>query len=527
MMVQEKKEKGFFKINEGILLISSNYQEKQQIEDGLNREITRITTLKDLVITINDLSMDAETIRASVIMTKEMPKEIRASLHDVVSLLNVIDVPVFEIGIGETVDNAKRFGNINDFLSFARVATRKNKISEVTDKEQQTILEELQVENDTQREKIKELEVERGQLEKDLEAAKGRIETLETNVEHVYKVQLEEAETKVKDLEDRIYDINKTLEIEKQKSSEYRDEKDESLGQLTDMRFTLKSLREKLADKQNELRRIEKRLANQKEENKRLEDEKEKILLARVDAEEHVLLKKELEKKKQEIDILKDTVTRAELEVRKIKYEKDLLTDEIDFLRDGEVNLKEYGRTLKLDKFKFDKTDIVYIKVFEPLPYFRLATRMFFEKLAKKYKRSHLMILKHDDGQDNLYFEGIPLWSKLKDVPSSDRIFRLFPNSAMFTRADKWAEKVGLLIVVDYIKNNEYVISSIAKERYLSVVRKEQDIEKYELKGSPISIEGNTVFDIKHDAKISGSGIQKNRHMMVSNKVDKWIKNIE
>src|SRR5699024_11260548 len=77
------------------------------------------------------------------------------------------------------------------------------------------------------------------------------------------------------------------------------------------------------------------------------------------------------------------------------------LQDEIHFLREGEENLQSIGRTLNVDKHVFNKLDLVYIKVFDDLPYFRKAAKMFFERLAVRYEgTSHLMILRHDDGLD-------------------------------------------------------------------------------------------------------------------------------
>jgi len=501
--------------------------EKQKIEDGLNREIDRITTVNELVRAITNLTT-GEEVRASIIFTSEIPPEIRAGLDDVVDFIEVAETPAFEIGVGSTIENAYRFGTIEDFLSYARNNKRKDQISGVKDGEQRTILEELQSETDAQKETIQHMESEQEKLQNRYEKIQGECETLETQIEHVYKVQTEEAKRQAEELEDKLDNLTRILDIEKQKSSTYQAEKDEALGKLTEMRLTVKSLRDAVQDKQGDIRKLERKIENDKTRINNLVKEKEEIIRSRVDSEEHVLLSNELEKQTKEVDRLGGVITRIEIEMRKIKYEKELLEHEIEFLRDGDKNIEEFGRTNKLDTFKFEKTDLIYIKVFDDLPYLRLATKMFFDKISEKYGgRSHMMILKYDDGFDNQYFDGVPLWSKVKDVPSTDRIFRIFPHSSMFTKADTWAKKVNVLVVVDYIKNSEYYISSQAKERYMSVVRREIDIDNYGLKGSPITIDGKSVYDIQHDPKISGSGIKQNRHRMVSNKVDTWIKNIE
>lgn len=524
--VQEKK-KGFFGQNEGILLISSNYMEKQQIEDGLNREITRITSVDELIRSFSQLAT-GNGVRASIILTSEIPKDIRAGIESVVEFIEVAEVPSFEIGVGKTIKGAYRFGTIHDFLSFARNNKRKEQISGVKNDEQRTILEELQLETDSQKEKIELLEQEKEDLEKQYKEIQGKCTTLETQIEQVYKVQTEDAKNEVIELEDRLESITRLHDIEKRKSASYQAEKDDALGQLTELKLTVQSLKEGLREKQGEIRKLERTIERYKIHLEKVKQEKEKILRSRVDSEEHVLLSNELEGQRKEVDRLEKLVAKQEIRIRSIKYDKELLQEEIQFLRDGNYNIENTGRTTKLDMYKFEKTDLIYIKVFDELPYLRLATKMFFDKMSDKYDgRSHLMILRYDDGMDDHYLDGVPIWSKIKDVPASDRIFRIFPHPAMFTKADEWEKPVDLLIVVDFIKNNKYYLTSQAKERFMTVVRRETDMDKYNLKGSPITIDGKSVFDIQHDPRISGSGVKENRHRMLSNKVDKWIHNIE
>src|SRR5699024_3032929 len=99
-----------------------------------------------------------------------------------------------EIGIGKTVENAYRYGTIEDFIQFARNQKRKSRISDVKDKEQRTILEELQFETENKQEKIEDLTEEIKSIKKELEKIKGEYDSLETQVENVYKVGKEQAE---------------------------------------------------------------------------------------------------------------------------------------------------------------------------------------------------------------------------------------------------------------------------------------------------------------------------------------------
>src|SRR5699024_1899017 len=171
--------------------------------------------------------------------------------------------------------------------------------------------------------------------------------------------------------------------------------------------------------------------------------------------------------------------------------------------------------------------DLIYIKVFEDLPYFRKATKMFYEKVAERYGgTSHLIILKHDDGMDGSYFSGVPLYSKVRDIPEYEGIVRMFPNPYIFTDAMRWERDIEMVMIIDYMKNDEYYATTKATERVMTMVRRYEDIENYGLKGSPIALDGKTVFDIGYDRQIDGSRVAANRERLLSEKVDRWVDKI-
>lgn len=523
---QEINNKGFFNENEGIFLISSNYQEKQQIEDGLNREINLIQTVYDLISAFTDLT-SVDGIRASVIITDELPVEISKNLDDVRDSLETSKVPVFEIGTGEIVRGAKRFGTIEDFIRFARVNKRKERINNVSDKEQRGILEELQLETEVQRIKIEELEDKIEQLQEEKKKLEGKYTTLKTEVDTVYIVQRDTALQNEQDLKDKIDELTRLYNIEKDKSELYRTEKDDVLGELNELRISNKTLEGVLEDKQIELRKLEGKIKTLENEIKKITKEKDEILLSKVDAEEIVILNDKLKESREEILSLKEQLKDYEIKYNKVTVEKELRENELKRLQEGKIEIENLGRTMRLAKYEFERVELIYIKVFEWLPYLRLALNLFFDKISEKVDgRTHMMILRHDDGMDNEYFKGIPLWSKLKDVPASDRVFRLYPGPTMFERLDDWEKRVKLLVVVDNIKNNEYYLSTKAREKIMTVVRRESDISKYNLKGSPITIEGNTVYGVGLDEELVTAQYRRTKDMLLDDKVQRWVDSI-
>lgn len=526
-MGNENKGNKFFRDNEGIFIISENRMEKQQVEDGLNRAIERIGTMEKIIDTITSLNVGGNVINASILITKEISPEIRQNFTSVVELLEVVDIKVFEIGIDPTVNGAYRFVDIMEFVKFARNQERKDKISYVKDEEQRTILEELQYESDVQKETIKELNGKIEASEKEQERLEFKIDGLKQDIEKVYKVERDDAVEKLEGLREELEEVKRIYENEKVKSEKYREEKDIALGDLTDVRVERDSYLGLYKEKEEEIRKLNKKLSRKENSIRDLIKEKEDLMVSRVDSEEIVKMNKKLEKERKEREDIEGQLSNLYIKYKQEKFKVRSLEDDIKYMREGEDGIREIGRTLNVDRYQFEKLDLYYIKVFEQLPYFRKAARIFFEKLSEKYGgRTHLIILKHDDGLDSEYFEGVPLWSKIEDIPEEDKIVRLYPNPYVFAGARIWEREVDMVIIVDYMKNQEYYATSISKERVMTVVRKEEDIEEYGLRGSPIALDGNTVYDIKYDNKIDRTKLSSNREGILRGKVETWVNNI-
>jgi len=523
---QEKDKKSFFRKNEGILLVSEGYGIKQEIEDGLNREITAVHTTSQLIDIITTLSTD-EGVNASVILTKETPKEVSKNFKDVVKLLEVSQVPVFEIGIGETVKGAYHYDDVLDFLRFARYQKRKSQIGDVKDAEQRTILEELQFETENKDTVIQELNEKIEETEKEMDSISSEYETLKKEVEMVYEKERDDALEVKAHLEEQLDEISRRFENEKIKNEQYRDEKDEALNELTELKVERTSYTRAYRRKEEEIRKLKRELQNKEDQIREEIKEKEKLFSSRVDSEEHIILSKKMENEKKVSERLEKDIAKLYVELNTRKFENERLEETIKEMREGEEHLENIGRTLNVDKYEFEKVDLIYIKVFEDLPYFRKATKLFYEKVAEKYEgTSHLVILKHDDGLDGEYFSGVPLYSKVRDIPDDEGIVRMFPNPYIFTGANRWERDIEMVMIVDYMKNDEYYATTKATERVMTTVRRFEDIEDYGLKGSPIALDGRTVFDIKYDSKIDGSRVASNRERLLSEKVDRWVDKI-
>ncbi|MBT3123220.1 MULTISPECIES: hypothetical protein [Bacillus subtilis group] len=518
--------KKYLNDNEPIWLITENLNVKQEIEDGLNREVVLLRTLSDLVENV-ELATRGDRVVANLIYTNTMMTEIKANLRKVVELINVLtDVTVFEVGTDKTFDGAIRFSTVKKMLLFAKEARRESQISQLEDSDPKTeLIEGLQIDLSAAKQQLEKVNTELKETREELKAALDECTDLKTQINNVYEVDLKLKTDLVSQLEERLADLESSLRVEKEKSEVYRVEKDDALNELTNLRFDITALEKRLDDRKKEKKILEGTISRLERQINQVNKEKEEILRSRVDEEAYVTISNELDKERKNLNSVK-----ALLQQEKINSStKDLtikeLQEEIDELRSGADILKSAGRSNYLDKYKFASTDLVYIKVFIELPYHRLAVKMLFDKLAERVDGvSHLIILRNDEGLDNKYFDGVPIFGKIKDAQVQNRIFRLYPNRAMFTGADSWSKKVKRLVVLDYIKSDQYYLESHAKERYMTVVDRASKIAQYGLRGAPISLDAESVFDIRFDRHIAESHVKQNRRGILEKKIESWIK---
>lgn len=521
----------YFKENEQLLYLSEDHLEKQTIEDGINRKLTVVRSLKELVEGVEVSKNRQGTI--TIIVTANMMEVFKAALNNLVKAFPALgeDLQIVEIGIGEVFKGALTFVDVLSFVEFVRSERREEYINNLEEKgkEDESIhLRELLMEVSSSKERIEMYEEELEEKETQIEQLMSEHQLLKTKVSHVYTIQLKNYEVEVSKLRKELEDLKRLYTIEKEKSRDYEREfsvyRDENKGLELD-RNSLTSL---LEDRKIEIRGFKREIEKYKSSVGRLEKEKIELLETRVESEKHVILSMRLDEERNNIRELEKVIESVKIESRKKDFDIADLQEDINDLRKGEEDIRERGRTQILDHYNLKATNLFYFKIITDLPYLMSSLKEFTRILeVKGAGRLHVMILRNDEGLDSIYYEGIELYGQLSDVKESDKVFLLHPTRRMFTGIDKFDDSVDTLVVLDYIRSNKYYLSTDALGKYVTVVNESSMIRKLNLKGTPISLDTGSLLDITYDQRIDVASTQHVRDSLIKKKVETWMKKID
>lgn len=524
----------YFQDNEQILYLSSDVLEKQTIEDGINRNLFLVRTLETLVEEIE--SSIARQGQVTVIVTDKMAEVFRMSLSHLVTAFSTMEpnvLRVVEIGIGETFEGALTFGDVLSFIEFVRKERRVEYIGEIESSgtaegvEEGRILRELMVEVSAVREKVETYERLIEEKDNELDRVNSDYQQLKTTVKHVYEIEQKNMKSEIEQLSEEIKELKRLMSIEKEKVKDYEKELGEFRSKTKGLELDKKSLSELNNDNKRITRALENEINSYQLTIKKMEREKVAIIQSRVDAEEHVLLSNELDKERSERIELEKEMAGLEVENRKKDFSIAGLMEDIEELRNGEDELQTYGRTQKLDEYKFKTLNLVYIKIIDDLPYLMSSLTEMLTILKEQFPgRTHVAILRNDEGLDGQYYKDLQLYGTIGDVREDDEVFLLHPTRRMFTGADKFERNVNTLVVLDYIRSPKYYLNTDAFERTITVVKDSSSIKRYGLKGTPVSLDLGSMLDIKYDVKIEVAGLKKTKKAFIRTKVENWMNRI-
>lgn len=525
----------YFEETEQILYLSTNQMEKQMIEDGINRKLNTVRSVTGLVEEVGrDIQRQG---RVNIIITKSMGKQFKARLEDIAIALNTLSnegkLLIIEIGIGKVFDKALTFVDVMSFIEFVRTERRIARVgkldAEGTDeaKKESDLMRELMIEAESSKEKVKLIEGKLKEKEDEVEKLESKYQKLVTKVEHVYVIKLENLENELKHLKEELSELERLHRVEKAKVKDYESEVSGLRSRNKGLELEKESLEELNKRRRQEMHARDLEIKTLNGTIGRMQEERDEILRTRVDAEAHVILSKELDKSRSEYVELQRQYEGLKVEARVKDYQISDLQSDIDELRRGEEDLQYYGRTYTLDSYRFESTDVYYIKVITELPYLVSAIKEFHRNIKEKMGgRTHVMVLRNNEGIDNMLYDGLELYGTLGDVRSEDEIFRLYPSRKMFTGADDFDGKVKSLIVVDFIRSNDYYIDTESYSKIITVVKDSRMIQDYGLRGTPVSLDAGTMYDIRHDEKIELSSVKSNREGIIRGKVQTWMRNI-
>lgn len=525
----------YFGEGELILYLSADHIEKQTIEDGINRTLISVKSIQGLVEEL-DVPVAKEQY-VTIIVTKNMGEEFKMYLEGLVVAVNSVTeggfVTVFEIGTGKLFENALTFEDVLTFLEFAKRERRIARIGRLEDegteesKKESQLMRELMIEVDASKEKVAQYNLLVEKKEEELQEVKAQFQALQTKVHHVYEIEADNLRTAQVNIEEELKELKRVYRIELEKVKDYEKETGEYRSKNKGLELERESLLALNEDRKRELRVKDREIEAHKREKEKLQGEKVDILRTRVDAEEHVLLSQELDAvRKQNIE-MQTAYGLLEIDATKKDFLIADLGTDIAELRKGETDIHHYGRTAKLDTHRFTTTNVFYVKIITELPYLVSNLTAFYNTIKKTFRgRSHVAIIRNDEGLDSRYYPGIKVYGTLGDVKVEDEIFLLHPTRRMFTGAEKFDAGVKTLVILDFIRSSDYYATTEGFGKVVTVVRDSDMIRDLGLQGTPVSLDSGSMLEINYDEVLAKAGTARVKENMIQSKVDRWMKKI-
>lgn len=525
----------YFKEKEVILYMATDLGDKQLLEDGLNRTLRTVTSLDSLIENVEILNN--QTGEVSLIVTSKLPTEIRAEIDKVALVMDSTKqsyISIYEIGVKGYFKRSMKFATINTFIEYARDNRRQTKITEYKgsesqqQREQADLMQEILNELRGFKERTKALEKDITSIQEERDEAQAQMQKMRNEIENVWKI----------DVENKVYMLD-----EKQKElDEYERVNGLIERQLKDVEYELSEIRRTVVNYKLEIESYQ-RFIEGKDENirnlneqinslKRTIDKErrdvEEMLLNKVDSEDLYTLRKALTKERDKNNELNQNLETAQVQLKTNKLIIQDLEQDIENLRKGEVTMETMGRSITLDSCVLKGTNVYYFKFIKDLPYVMSQIHMFAKYLGEKSDDSvHIMTLRNNEGIDRELYQGKSIYAYISDVLVDDKDYLLYPSSKMFTGYDSYDGKVKNLIVLDYIRSNEYYIKSEAVYRVMTVAQRGTDLKKYELAGLPITLDTDSVMDIVYDRKIRETTMEEVREKILQQKLQKFIDEIK
>jgi hypothetical protein len=521
------KKAGVFPDNEPIWLVG-NLLDKQAAEDGFNRKVMLINNLDDLIQAV-EKSVINGIPRASLLIMVSIPDSLKVSLEEFTKLVNALpEVNVYEVGRGSShvVANPFVYGTLNVLIAEAKGMSRTQYITDMdpNDKQKQILLtldQDLAIQKSKLSDSLKVLE----ELNNEKIVLQRKIDDLQAKLINNSDVKMEAYRDTISSLENTLSRLEEDLATERKKSKELSKKYAEATNTIIDHTYSISALKNKLAKADELANSYKLDLKAQNQLYIELQTRMSNLSKSQVDKEQYVILENEIARSKKRIQTLETELNNSIVKTR----EKDLdikdLINELDRFHRGDLTQTVLGRTLILDKAELKNTDLIYIKIVNELPYFRLALSYLFDELQERYNnKAKLMILKNDDGLDSVIFNGLKIFGDLESIPRDVSMFRLHPNLSMFNGITKLEETTDCIVIVDYIQNNEYYLTTSARKTVMTMVRNYEMINNklLGLQGSPLTLGFQSIYDLSYDPRIGSAGLPTTRHLYVKEKVGGW-----
>lgn len=499
-----------------VWIIDSDPVEVDKIKSGISPKVISLNTFNDIVSALSGRLNGNINSFGTIIFSRNLPTDVKTNLEAVVTSLNnkTVNERLFIYHIAD--DNSSPFINskicntVDEFIDLA------NNVHVENIEENDSIDEEARKIIKKYRQSIAKKDNDINAKKNENKKLKNRIKELTEKLDIIHKqINRFEEENKhyegiAKDAESKLNEIQNRLDV--------------TGKELDNTRFELDKERTKNINGQAKIKGLEKAVdeANAKnnelyQQNRDLQDEidhererSQEYLEARTDSEQLSQLQDDLKstlmlykKTKSDISDLKAQLTVKENDIASKQ-------NEIDQLRNSNQGLSNFGipdpETFPVIKLK--RTDLIYFKVIDQLPYHRFYINLFAKELRKIIDNKNVqivnMMMKIDSGKDQDRFKDRIFIGNLDAVSNDDDKYYLFPTMNMDKNTFDFEDKERILIFIDYFDNSKkYVKTEGITDNYI-VINRSRDARKiYDLEGKFISNDHSSLVDIKYDSTIS------------------------
>lgn len=496
-----------FTPSQKVWLLDTSPTEVDTIRGSMTPEVETFDKYSNLSATIaNRLNTNGF---GTLIVTENLPTDIETKLSVLIKAINneqVFDrIYVFHITtqLSSPFNNAKIYKNVADFLDDANNIHLESLTSNVdVNEEAQNVIRSLKVSKNkyqTQYEQatqnITELEDKLAQAQADIKQLEGKVayyeqkineademsanakQTVQDNTQKVDNLTtaLDKARAKVSEQEDMIIDLNAKIEGEKRT--------------VTELSSQNNILSVQIQDKEAELQEA-------REQNQRL-------LSAKTEVEGMGELRNNYNAVLEKNEALNKTIQTLTQDKVVMQNEINKLSDDNENIRKGYRDYSQVGYSNVFQEINLDKTNVLYFKVLDNLPFHRFYIQKVAENIRKLATNSHVVtcMMKVDQGNDRERFGAdYTFISDLSGINASHDNYYLIPSKRMGENTKMFEQQDVILIFVDYIDNDQYYVNTNGLIDYYHIDKDSRKARAiYNVKGLPISYDHNTISDIKYN----------------------------
>jgi len=535
---QLKLIKGAFPEKMEIWLITEHVTYINEFEEIFHRKPRYIRDLNELIQAVDQSpkytvgETNQQYVYASVIFYKALPSNIVSELTNVVNILDIVEkINVYEVERDDQLyEHSHIYGSLTQLEKDYKGLDRSEYIHDLPEEDKQKrVMEEMDLELARVKENLKmreenivKMTKEYKELVKKNNDLKAQIDT-EVNIHSKEReAELEESKRELRRLRDELDLAQKSLLSRRQEIKELEDKN-------FDLEYTRDALENQVNRLKDDIQLKDEDYTSLEEDYRNLQEERADLLLKTSEGEKYEVILDDLESVRLRLEATEKELRDTRILFREEEIRNKDLENTIEMQRRGHITEEVMGRTAILDHMTLKNTDLVYIKVVDSLPYHRSAVNALFEHIDEQYNnKARLMIISYDDGLDKYRYEGLNVYRALEDVDIRDKMYRLHPNTSMFTGGHQYEENIELLFVVDYTGGNDYLIQTESLSNIMTMVRYADMLkdERLELRGIPLTLGAESIYDLTYNPRIANLGLAKTRKKVLDHNTKDWLERL-